>query len=55
MLLDFLVFREDLFAVKGVPNPGPRHPPSQNIVSFRLLKVKKFSTFISNNSQNNLL
>jgi hypothetical protein len=25
MVLDYLVFKEYLFAVKGGPNPGPRH------------------------------
>jgi hypothetical protein len=25
IVLDYLVFKEDLFAVKGGPNPGPRH------------------------------
>jgi hypothetical protein len=29
MVLSYLVFKEDLFAVKGAPNPGPRqiHAP----------------------------
>jgi hypothetical protein len=25
MVLDYLEFKEDLFAVKGGPSPGPRH------------------------------
>jgi hypothetical protein len=27
MVLNYLVFKEDLFAVKGGPNPGPRQVP----------------------------
>jgi hypothetical protein len=27
MVLGFLVFKEDLFAIKGGPNPGPHQQP----------------------------
>jgi hypothetical protein len=49
MVLDYLVFKEDLFAVKGAPNPSPRQKPSISPLGFSKpveLPLKQFWTTI---------